>query len=136
MRPPLFSLLALGLSFAAALPAMAETPMSVEEFDAYVTGKTLTFSQFGQHYGTEEYLPDRKVGWRLADDAECMYGTYYQKAEYICFKYENDPREHCSTFWLEGDLMMSRFAETLPGGELSVSSETLPLNCGMPYMGV
>ena len=46
-------------------------PMTAAEFDAYATGKTLTYSQYGEIYGTEEYLPNRRVRWqaKLADAA-------------------------------------------------------------------
>ncbi len=35
----------------------AETPMSGAEFEAYATGRTLTYAERGVIYGIEEYLP-------------------------------------------------------------------------------
>ena len=61
MRPAL-----LGLCALIALPLAAQDlglPVTGPEFDAYVTGRTLTYAAAGQIYGTEAYLPGRRVIW-------------------------------------------------------------------------
>ena len=52
------------------LPAFAQTPMTAAEFDAYATGKTLTYARDGAVWGAEQYLPDRKVVWAFTAE-EC-----------------------------------------------------------------
>jgi hypothetical protein len=129
------ALLALFLS-AAALPALAAEPMTAEEFDAYVTGKTLTYSQYGQIFGIEEYLPDRKVRWQFTED-ECQYGSWFERDGLICFVYEYDPTEHCWTFWKEGDGLAALSVNDAPGSELSeVAQTTQGLSCPGPDVGV
>mgnify|MGYP007056300764 CR=1 FL=1 len=39
-----------------ATPALAETPITPEAFEAHVTGKTITYRQFESVFGIEEYL--------------------------------------------------------------------------------
>lgn len=117
--------------------AQAQDPMSVAEFEAYVTGKTLTYSQFGQVYGTEEYLADRKVRWAFTEDV-CQYGTYYESDPgLICFVYDIDPTPHCWTFWQEGTGLRALSVTDTPGSELSEVSQTdEPLACAGPDLGV
>ena len=69
--PPVSAFL---LSALVALPALAqERPMSAAEFEAYTTGKTLTFSSDGYAYGMEEYDADRRVRWSFLD-GDCREG--------------------------------------------------------------
>lgn len=118
------------------LPALAETPMTAAEFDAYVTGKTLTYSQFGTIFGIEEYLPGRKVRWAFTEDI-CQYGTWYEEAGNICFVYEYDPTPHCWRFWREGDGLKALSVNDAPGSELSEVAQTdQPLSCAGPDVGV
>jgi hypothetical protein len=116
--------------------AHAETPMTVAEFEAYVTGKTLTYSQFDEVYGVEEYLPDRKVRWAFTEDI-CQYGRYYEQDDLICFVYEYDTTPHCWTFWRDGAGLKALSVSDLPGSELSEVSQTeVPLSCAGPDVGV
>ena len=116
--------------------AHAETAMTANEFDAYVTGKTLTYSQFGETYGVEEYLPDRKVRWAFTED-ECQYGSYYEKDGLICFVYEYDPEPHCWSFWQDGTGLRALSVTDAPGSELSEVAQTdTPLSCAGPDVGV
>src|SRR5690606_20167157 len=76
MALPLTMALAMTLTapaYAQEAPATSGTPMTAEEFDSYATGKTLTYSQYGQIFGTEEYLPNRRVRWQVTGDL-CQYG--------------------------------------------------------------
>ena len=121
-----------------ATPCLAanETPMTAAEFDAYVTGKTLTYSQFGTVFGTEEYLPDRRVRWAFTEDI-CQYGIWYEQAGDICFVYETDPDPHCWTFWKDGDKLKALSVTDAPGSELSEVAQTdQPLACAGPDVGV
>ncbi len=117
--------------------ARAQDPMTVAEFEAYVTGRTLTYSQFGKPYGVEEYLPDRKVRWAFTEDV-CQYGRYYEDAGgLICFLYEYDPTPHCWTFWQDGAGLKALSATDAPGSELSEVAQTdQPLACAGPEVGV
>lgn len=116
--------------------ASGQATMTAEEFDAYVTGKTLTYSQFGQVFGTEEYLPGRKVRWQFTAD-ECQYGSWYPRDDLICFHYEYDQSEHCWRFWKEGDGLTALSVDDPPGWELSEVAETTQgLSCPGPDVGV
>jgi hypothetical protein len=116
--------------------AHAEPPMTVAEFEAYVTGKTLTYSQFGQPYGTEEYLPGRKVRWAFTEDI-CQYGSYYEDNGQICFVYEYDPTPHCWNFWQDAAGLKALSISDAPGSELSEVAQTdEPLACAGPEVGV
>lgn len=127
----------LGLALLVPQIARAGDPMTVAEFEAYVTGKTLTYSQFGQTFGTEEYLADRKVRWAFTEDI-CQYGRYYeQDPGLICFVYEYDPTPHCWTFWREGAGLKALSVSDAPGAELSEVAQTdEPLACAGPDVGV
>lgn len=121
----------------AATPCLAEDPsMTAADFDAYVTGKTLTYSQFGSVFGIEEYLPNRKVRWAFTEDI-CQYGSWYEQAGNICFVYEYDPDPHCWTFWKDGDGLRALSVNDAPGSELSEVAQTdQPLACAGPDVGV
>lgn len=130
MRPLLLALCCL------ALPAAAQTPLTATEFEAHVTGKTLTYQQYDFIFGVEEYLPDRKVRWSVAPN-ECQYGTWYQEGENICFLYEYSPVPACWTFWLQGGVLHALSVHEAPGAELHVvDTSTQPLPCPGPDVGV
>lgn len=112
-------------------PAFAETPITAEEFEAHVTGKTLTYQQYEGVFGIEEYLEGRKVRWSTAPN-ECLYGTWYPQGENICFVYEYDPNPACWTFWMEGGALVALSTSGLPGEELH---ETNASNQGLPCPG-
>ena len=60
------------LSVAADTEGPALEPLSAEAFEAYTTGKTLTYATRGAStpYGVEEYLPGRRVVWSFVG-GEC-----------------------------------------------------------------
>jgi hypothetical protein len=116
--------------------AAAETPISVQEFEAHVTGKTVTYRQFDSLFGIEEYLPGRKVRWSTAPD-QCQYGTWYPEGDDICFVYEYDPTPACWTFWLRDGALVALSTHGLPGEELhEVQATDQPLPCPGPEIGV
>jgi hypothetical protein len=130
-------LLALAVSLAlCAAPALAQTPLTAEEFEAHVTGRTVTYRQLDSIFGIEEYLPDRKVRWSVAP-GECQYGSWYAEDQYICFVYEYDPVPHCWTFWKEDGALVALSDTGLPGEELhEVDRSEKPLACPGPDIGV
>ncbi len=119
-----------------AIAYAAENPMSGAEFDAYATGKTLTFSQGGQIYGAEQYLPGNRVLWAFKGD-ECREGRWYEDAGQICFVYEDDATPQCWTFWRDTGGLQARFEGDGPASELSeVAQSPDPLICAGPDVGV
>lgn len=119
----------------AATPAVAEPPITADQFEAHVTGKTLTYRQFDSVFGIEEYLPDRKVRWSTAPN-ECQYGSWYPQGENICFVYEYDPTPACWTFWLRGGALVALSTNAAPGEELhEVAVDDTPLPCPGPDIG-
>lgn len=117
------------------LALAAETPLSGAEFEAYTTGRTLTFASRGQVYGAEQYLPGRRVKWAFTEDV-CREGIWYEDAGQICFVYDYDPTPQCWIFWQDGGLR-ARFTSADSGTELQeVENSTAPLPCAGPEVGV
>lgn len=83
-----------------ATPVFAETPMTGPEFEAYVTGKTLTFGTVGAPYGMEAYHAGRRVTWAFIGQ-ECQAGVWYEQGSNICFTYDFDPNPQCWQFFDE-----------------------------------
>jgi hypothetical protein len=108
------------------LPALAEQPLSGQEFEALVEGRTLTYGQAGQApYGVEHYHPDRRVTWAWAADDACSAGTWYEEEREglpaLCFLYEHDPETpRCWRVFRDGDGLRATF---LDGGDASVPYE-------------
>lgn len=119
-----------------AAPALAQTPLTGEEFSAQVTGKTVTYQQQDFVFGIEEYLDGNKVRWSVAP-GECQYGSWYAEGDEICFVYEYDPVPHCWSFWLEGGALVALSDTGVPGQELyEVDRNDTPLSCPGPDVGV
>lgn len=86
-----------------ATPVMAQDGMTAEEFEAYVTGRTITFSTINDPtFGVERYLPGRRVMWSTFDGI-CRYGVWFESKGDICFRYEHDPEHKCWTIYDEPD---------------------------------
>ena len=122
---------ALALCLILPAPALAETPLTAEEFEAYVTGKTMDYIADGQIFGREVYLPGRKVRWSTAPN-ECVYGSWYPEGENICFVYEYDPTPACWTFWLKDGALIALSTSGVAGEELH---ETEASDQGLPCPG-
>lgn len=126
---------ALAFVLLSALPATAQDTMSASEFEAYVTGKTLTYSYSGEEFGTEQYLPDRKVRWAFTKD-ECKDGYWFEDSGKICFVYEDDGALQCWTFWQTPTGLKALFEGDDATTELSeVEQSTGPLSCAGPDVG-
>lgn len=127
---------ALVVLFTCTTAAAAETQMTGKEFEAYSTGKTLTYASNGQVYGVEQYLSDRRVRWAFVDDT-CRIGHWYEDAGEICFIYEQDETPQCWTFHLSEGKLLARFISDPPQTELNeVNQTTEPLACTGPDVGV
>lgn len=133
-RPAILGLtLALGL---AASAAHAAEPMSAEAFEAYVTGKTLTFANGGGPYGVEEYLPGREVRWAFIGE-ECVDGRWYPQGEAICFAYEGRIEPQCWFFYDEASGIRARPVENPEGSSLyEIDRSDTPMICPGPRIGV
>jgi hypothetical protein len=130
-------LLALTLT---AIPALADeraaAPMTPGEFEAYTTGRTLTYAQDGEVYGTEEYLPGRRVRWAFAE-GECEIGRWYEQDGWICFAYESTPEPQCWQFFRGDAGISAQFMGDATGSPLSeLAQSDAPLNCPGPDVGV
>ena len=116
--------------------ALAETAMTAAEFDAYATGKTLTYSVAGEVYGAEQYLPGKRVVWAFKGD-ECADGVWYEESGLICFVYENNGAPQCWNFYLGDAGLRAEFVGDDGGSSLSeVDQSAVPLNCAGPDVGV
>jgi hypothetical protein len=120
-----------------ASPALAQMPMTAEEFDSYVTGQTLTFGFAGQPYGIEEFRPGRRTIWAFIGE-ECREGRWFARDEQICFTYDDAPQqEHCWIFWRGENGLNARFMGDGASTELyEVQRSPRPLLCPGPEVGV
>ncbi|EBA12890.1 hypothetical protein [Roseobacter sp. CCS2] len=91
------------LCFALAAPAAAQEGMTGQEFDDYVTGRTITFSTINNPaYGIERYLPGQRVMWSNFEGT-CQYGVWFESKGDICFRYEGNPISQCWTIFEDPD---------------------------------
>jgi len=120
-----------------AIPCVLSAGMSASEFEAYVTGRTLTYSDRGVTYGIEEYLPDRRVRWAYFGD-QCREGFWYESGGQICFVYENNPdAPQCWVFTNLGERLSAVFAGTSDGREVyEAQNSDEPMVCLGPDVGV
>ncbi|WP_210526975.1 hypothetical protein [Rubellimicrobium arenae] len=105
---------ALLVLLALAGPALAQEPISGEEFEDLVEGRTLTYGEPGQEpYGIEHYFPNRRVTWAFTDSQDCIEGTWYTEgpadAPAICFVYNDDLGPQCWHVFREGEGLRAEF---------------------------
>jgi hypothetical protein len=123
------------LSLFLATPTLAEAPLDAEAFDALTLGRTMTWAEFGQIYGVEQYLPDRRVRWTVLGD-DCKLGHWYPQGEMICFQYEDDAEPDCWTIAESDTGLSARYAGTFADSAPVVVQETTePLACFGPEVG-
>ena len=130
MRPALLCLCLL------AGPAGAETLMSVAEFEAWSTGKTLDYAQAGVVIGSEQHLPGRQT--LDADvDGPCAEGIWFAQGDAVCFVYAAHEGTHCWYFWRDSGGVTAKpvnaGAEGLP---YTVTLSDAPPTCAGPDVGV
>ncbi|NHX27521.1 hypothetical protein HA397_26590 [Escherichia coli] len=118
------------------MPALAETPISAAEFDAYTRGKTMFYGRDGVPYGAEQYLPNRRVIWTFLD-GECQEGTWFAEGEQICFDYGNGSPLQCWRFFLNDGRLSAQFEDgTTAMPLIEVEQTPQPLWCPGPKVGV
>ena len=120
-----------------ASPAHAsDVPLSGPAFEAFVLGKTFTYSIDGRPYGAEEYMENRRVRWSFLD-GQCHEGEWFVAGDQICFDYDDIPETQCWTFFLRGGQLAARFANNPETTELyETAQDTDPLFCLGPEVGV
>jgi len=123
------------LLLALALPASAAEPVGVAAFEAFATGKTLSYAVGGAVYGAEQYLPGRRVVWAFKGQ-QCRKGFWYEEAGQVCFVYEDAPDAQCWTFSRDGDRLQARFSGDAEGAEPVQVQESAALTCAGPDLGV
>lgn len=129
---------ALAVAALTALPALAETPMTAEEFDAYSRGKTFYYGSMGQAYGVEQYFDNRRVRWSFLD-GQCADGFWYEQNGMICFEYESsiDPGPQCWTFFDSPGGLVAQFQGDPDQTTLyEVDQADEPMTCLGPEVGV
>ena len=120
---------------ALALPAAAAEPMSAAEFEAYVTGRTLTYNSGGTPYGAEQYLKNRRVRWAFLGD-DCVEGEWFESGGMICFVYENNIDPQCWSFEKGLSGLIARFRNDPEATQLYEARQTdEPLLCLGPKVG-
>jgi len=124
-----------GLWCLIAAPAGAQTPMSVAEFEAWSTGKTLVYALNGVVIGSEQHLPGRQT---LDSDlgGPCVDGVWFAQGDAVCFVYAAYEGTHCWRFWRDGDLVMaSPLGAAADDEAYTVTLDASPLDCS-PQVGV
>jgi hypothetical protein len=97
------------LALACLSTAAAAEPLTGDEFEAFVEGRTLSFALVGSEpYGIEHYHPGRRVTWAWAGTTDCSSGVWEEVAmpggPAICFTYAHEPDEReCWRFFLVGE---------------------------------
>jgi hypothetical protein len=116
--------------------AGAAEPVTVSEFEAFATGKTLTYSLGGEVYGVEQYLPNRRVLWAFKGE-ECHAGYYYESEGQVCFVYDYDPEPQCWRFLRDANGMRAHFSGDPEGSEAAALADAPgALVCPGPDVGV
>jgi hypothetical protein len=118
-----------------ASPALAEPPLTAEEFDSLTQGRIMTWSEFGTVYGVEQYLPGRRVRWTVMGD-ECKAGHWYAEGSAICFQYEDDHAPDCWDITRSATGLIARYTTNPPDAEpVVVEDTTESLACFGPKVG-
>ena len=121
---------------ASAQAAMAQSPMSAAEFDAYTLGKTMFYGFEGRVYGAERHLPNRRVIWSFLD-GDCKEGTWYQRDDQICFVYQDRPDPQCWVFTRTGTGLVAQFEGNPEATELYEAQDIgQDMVCYGPEVGV
>jgi hypothetical protein len=127
--------LALALCLLAS-PVLAEKPLTADEFDRLTQGRILSWREFGQTYGVEQYLPDRTVRWTFVGD-DCKTGHWYPVGEAICFQYEDRDSPVCWVITAPGGTIEARLVGNPPDWDpVLLEDMNEPLACFGPEVGV
>lgn len=134
-RPVCLAALALMTS---GLSAVAQSPMTASEFDAYSRGKTFYYGSAGAPYGVEQYFDNRRVRWSFLD-GDCADGFWYEQSGMICFEYDATPNPgpQCWTFFNEPGGLVAQFQGDPSKTTLyEVQDADEPMQCRGPEVGV
>jgi hypothetical protein len=130
------------------LAALADPPpvrvdpgpaLTGSEFEAYATGKTLTYSDGGMTWGQEQYLPGRQVIWAFAD-GPCQYGSWVELpapggGPMLCFTYEDQPEDvNCWQFFHGPKGLVAEFMKG-PAALSELGQSDQPMTCPGPQVG-
>lgn len=116
--------------------ATAEPLLTAEEFNALTLGRTMTWAEYGQVYGVEQYLPGRRVRWTVLGDG-CKLGHWYADGPAICFLYEDDPTPACWDITRSGSGLRAHDTGDPPGSEpVLIEDASAGLPCFGPEVGV
>lgn len=116
--------------------ALAQDRLTPQEFESYVTGKTLLYGFEGETYGGEDYLPGRRVRWSFLD-GQCKSGHWYPNEDAICFVYEDAEDPQCWSFFFRDSTLVAQFENNPEYQELYETGESAdPLFCLGPEVGV
>lgn len=136
MRRVLAAALVGGCLAAAPVAFAADVPMSAEAFERYTTGKTLLFGLNGSVYGSEQYLPGRRVLWAFNDEP-CVEGVWYPEGDAICFLYENRDDAQCWRIYRAAEGLTATVVGDPDTDRLyEVRQSREPLACPGPRVGV
>ncbi len=114
----------------------ADAPVTPDAFEALSVGRTLTYSLGGKVYGTEQYLPGRRVLWAFEGE-DCRTGQWYEDEGRICFVYEAGSDAQCWTYFRDAGGLRAQFAGDPPGAEAAAVAEIPgPMDCPGPQVGV
>lgn len=123
------------VSFLAQPAIAADQPISPAQFEALVTGQTLSYAARSTEYGMEEYFEGRRVRWSFLD-GECADGRWYAAGDQVCFVYEGVETPQCWKFYLRDETLMAEFKNAPGLGELyETSRREEPLQCLGPDVG-
>jgi hypothetical protein len=111
------------------LPALAETALTADEFEAEVTGRTLTYATPQGPYGVERYMSDRRVTWGFIG-GDCYEGVWFPQGDAICFVYDGIAEVQCWRFWRDGDGLTAEFTGEGGGRIFQLTEDDQPLVCG------
>ena len=118
------------------LPALAQEPVSPEEFRDFAEGWTLHFERDGEPFGSEAFERGGKVRWRYSDGS-CVRGAWRAHDDRLCFLYDSEdegPALNCWRMMRDDDGMFARLLDGENAGlELRVARrDRTPLLCGQP----
>lgn len=108
--------------------------MTAAEFEAWSTGKTLTYSVEGSLWGSEAHQAGRET-LNETDDGTCEPGRWFPRGDDICFAYLSAPGPYCWRFLREGDQVTALYADDPTSPLFSVVASDAPLSCS-PGVGV
>lgn len=83
-----------------ASPVQAETPITIERFEAIVTGQSYTWARPSRlPFGVETYGSERRVLWTVFGQ-DCKEGIYFEGPDnQVCFDYPDHGVQQCWRFF-------------------------------------